>query len=145
MCNLWIIFSGVLWFMLYSTRFFTFSFLLISTILWFTSWMLRLRTSTVVCSSLFDNSTCNIAEHKLYTDLCAKSQPSTRGCEDADFPNLTLILWAWQGASPKSKLPTTGIPVVCTTYPCHAPSGSDARTKKNRTCFYVYKLSFLLI
>jgi len=40
-----------------------------------------------------------LVERKLYTVLCEKSHPSTlysEAAEGADFPSLTLILWAWQ-------------------------------------------------
>jgi len=87
-------------------------------------WSLRLRASTVVYSSLYDISTYLSGVNTYAADvpgvdvgshinLCAKSQPS--GEYEAYMrlqkllisPNLTLILWAWQGVWPKFKWPTT--------------------------------------
>jgi len=100
--------------------------------------MVRLRASTV-CAVRFSTSLrVIIAESKLYTDLCAKSQPSSlhEATEGADSPKL----------DPDSKGVTkikvsynlvllTGIPVVCMISACHAPFGSDARTKKSYLFF----------
>jgi len=52
------------------------------------SWMVRLRASTVVCSSVFDALHVILAERKLYTDSRVKSQPSTWGCRRCWFPKI---------------------------------------------------------
>ena len=60
--------------------------------------------------------------------------------EGADFPQIYPDSVGVAGGVAKLKLAynlvlPTGIPSVCMTCACHAPFGSDARTK-NRTCNY---------
>jgi len=66
-----------------------------------------------------------LAERKLYTDLCAKSQPLHEAAEGADFPILDpdLVGVAWNMAKSKVTYNLDGIPVVCMTCACHVPLG----------------------
>ena len=105
----------------------------------FTSWMMHLRASTVVCRSLFDIfMRVILAERKLYTDYWAKSQPSKWGCKRCWFPQT----WPWScvgvaGIVAKIKLAynlvLAGIPVVWTAPPT-TPLGAMPE-QKNRSCF----------
>jgi len=53
-------------------------------------------------------------------------------------PNLTLILWAWQGGVAKIKVAymMMRIPVVCMTCTCHAPFGSDDKKLDLFLCIF---------
>ena len=99
--------------------------------------MLRLRALTVVCSSIFDMSMGNTCSSlALYgTNLCAKFQPSTWGCNRCWFPQS----WPWscgrgrgrgQNESSLQPILVTKISVVAwlASCDCHAPFDSDVRT-----------------